>query len=91
MGRSLSDDKNGLVKRDRVEPGAGPARVPVGDFARRRGRPTDADPGGEPDVKVARGDDGTVQQITVRCPCGREIILQCEYFGRGDEDAKKLP
>jgi hypothetical protein len=91
MAEAFLGDKNGLVKKDRVVFDAGPARVPVGDLPRRRARPAGADAGGEPHVEVLKAEDGTVQQVTVRCPCGRQVTLQCDYLGRGDEDAKKSP
>ena len=40
----------------------------------------------EPHVDITREPDGTIEAITVRCTCGREITLHCEY---PDEGAKK--
>ncbi len=32
----------------------------------------------EPEVEVQRSGDA-IQSITVRCPCGETIVIQCEY------------
>lgn len=39
----------------------------------------------QPEVTVSKAEDGTIQSVTVRCTCGREIPLQCEYLGGGDK------
>ena len=74
-----------LLKQDRVALGQTAARVPAGQLPRPARRP--AEPDGEPEVRLIRADDGTVTQITVRCPCGRETTLDCQYpdHGEGDE------
>jgi hypothetical protein len=66
-----------LLKQNEVAPGAGTVSVPAAQLPRPREAP--AATGGQPEVKLVRGPDGTVQQIRVRCPCGRETTLQCEY------------
>jgi hypothetical protein len=81
--------RDGLFKRERVVFDQQPAGVPVGALPSRKGHAAGADLGTEPEVKVVKAADGTVQQIIVRCACGREITLHCEYFGRGDENAKQ--
>jgi len=37
----------------------------------------------EPHVDIVRGPDGTIEAITVRCTCGRETTLHCEYQEEG--------
>ena len=39
----------------------------------------------QPEVTASRAEDGTIQSLTVRCTCGREIPLQCEYLDGGDK------
>ena len=33
--------------------------------------------GPRPEVRLLQGDEG--DRIEVRCPCGRRIVLECEY------------
>ncbi len=92
MADSSVMGRDGLFKRDRVLFDRQPAGVPVQAPRPRRpcaeGAADGADCGSQAEVKVARAPDGTIQQITVRCACGREITLHCDYSGRGDDNAK---
>jgi hypothetical protein len=76
-----------LLKQDQVTLGQTAARVPAGQLPRPTRPP--AEPHGEPEVHLTRADDGTVIQITVRCPCGRETTLQCQYPDQGETDGNE--
>ncbi len=87
MADSSVMGRDGLFKRDRVMFDRQPAGVPVQAPRPRRPHAEGAE-GSQAEVQVAKAPDGTIQQITVRCTCGREITLYCDYSGRGDDNAK---
>ena len=84
-------DKDRLLTRDRIAVKTGRVRIPSGTsaVAGRAGRAPH--PSGEAQVDVVRGNDGTVESIVVRCPCGNVTTLQCRYaegvpdVGRGPQ------
>lgn len=41
---------------------------------------------GTPEIETTRSEEGLIQAITVRCPCGREITLNCDYLDDGGSD-----
>ena len=89
MAGASFTDSGPILKSDQVGIGSEPASIPVGALPQRRARAGGPDLAGEPEVKFTKAADGTVEQITVRCPCGREVTLQCEYPVRGGENAKQ--
>lgn len=91
MTDSSRTGRNGLLRREQVLFNQKPAAVPVGALPQRKRHSAAGDAPGEPEVRVTKAQDGTIEQITVRCPCGREITLQCEYLSRGDHNAKQSP
>lgn len=88
IGKATSMGKGGLLKQGTVAFGREAIKVPVGQMPARRHAPSAAHPEGEPEVQLIRAEDGSVRAITVRCPCGREISLQCEYLGDGGTNEK---
>ena len=86
MEQGFRAGRDGLLKEQKVSLGEQAVKVPVGQVPRKTQRMTGADAGPQAEVKTVRGEDGTVRQITVRCPCDREITLQCEYLGQGEQD-----
>ncbi len=85
MRRDMSRAKDGLLKGDAVRNG-GPVRIPAAPLPSPRPPERHDEEDGEPEVELHRGPDGAVSAISVRCPCGREITLQCEYLNGADED-----
>jgi hypothetical protein len=83
MGKTSNLSKGGLLKQGSVAIGREPVKVPVGHVPARRPAAPAAHPEGEPEVQLLRAEDGSVRAITVRCTCGREISLQCEYLENG--------
>lgn len=79
------NNQQGLLKQHAVAYRREAVKVPV---ARRNPRRPAPAAGGEPTVDLHRGPDGAVQAITVRCTCGKEITLQCEYLGEGGSDVQ---
>ncbi|MHC4481835.1 MAG: hypothetical protein ACYS1C_12835 [Planctomycetota bacterium] len=88
MADGLAGGRGGVLNAEQVVFDEAAVQVPVGELPRRMRLAPEAD-GAEPEVKLTRGDDGSVKQITVHCPCGREITLQCEYLAQGENDAKQ--
>jgi len=84
MQQGERSSRGRLLKQDRVVLGQSVARVPAGQLPRPT--PRSAQNGDEPEVHLVRAEDGTVTQITVRCPCGRETTLHCEYPDHGGDD-----
>jgi len=68
--------KDRLLTRERIAASGGPVRIPTG--ARPDARPAPPT-GGTAQVDLVRDDDGTVQAVVVRCPCGRVTTLECRY------------
>ncbi len=94
MRKSYASSGGGLLKQRGVDFDRKPVAVPVGNLPASAGRPAAGPPAkagspagehleGDPQVHLHRGEDGSVQAITVRCPCGREITMQCEYIDEG--------
>ncbi len=77
-----------VLTEDRIVVGREPVSVPSGRMPKPRKAPAPAETAHEPQVQAVTGPDGSVHSILVRCTCGREITLQCEYFADGGEDAK---
>ncbi len=48
-------------------------------------RPTGTGPA-QPEVIPVGAEDGKIDMITVRCTCGREITITCDYAQEGGED-----
>jgi len=80
--------KGGLLKQNEVAFAREPVTVPAGNIPARPPAADRAEPDadGRPEVRLHRAEDGTVRAITVRCPCGREVTLQCEYLDDGGKD-----
>lgn len=74
-----------LLKRHLVTDRAGGVDIPTGSAVPQRPVPIPAT--GDPGVEVVKAADGTIQRIIVRCPCGRETSITCEYPAQGEEDA----
>ena len=94
MHNAVRNRKGAILKEDQVVVRSAPVSVPPGDITRPRPRAADTAPGApdEPELNVIRAADGTIQSIHVRCPCGREISLQCEYVtDGGGEDEQAGP
>lgn len=90
MGEVCSDGRDRLLKGHRVVLNDEAARIPAPGLPGPRPAPSPQDgPAGRPEVHIVKADDGTVQKITVRCPCGRETTLECEYFPHGDNDEQQ--
>lgn len=89
MAEELPSRRDKLLKEHEVVFHEARANVPVGHLTHRKGRSPRSDAAGEAEVKVTKSADGTVEQITVRCACGREITIQCEYSGRGDDNGER--
>jgi hypothetical protein len=83
MTKAFNPGRGGLLKQGTVAIGREPIRVPVAHMPPRRPAAAAAHPEGEPQVQLHRADDGSVRAITVRCTCGREVTLQCEYLDEG--------
>ncbi len=72
---------NKLLKRRRVRHSRVVRKVPCGTPpAGEEDRDTSAEvPSGEPELEPIQDDEGTVTHIHVRCPCGRELMVECDY------------
>jgi len=82
MPKGSRRDKDGLLKADEVSTGGAPVPISPGELPPpSAGRPAAA--GEQARVEVVKDDDGAVRSIVVRCSCGREITLQCEYQDGG--------
>ena len=81
MQSPRANGRNALIERGHVTMAEGTAIVPAGSVPRPAAAPSAAQ---EPEVEVIRADDGTIRAITVRCTCGRQITLQCDYVEEGD-------
>jgi hypothetical protein len=89
MRKTFSRTRGGLLKQQAVAFGGEAVRVPAGAVpAPRPAPPAPGQPEGAPHVHLHRDEDGSVRSITVRCPCGREITLQCEYLDDGGTDER---
>ena len=73
-----------VLKQDRISLNQAAARVPAVELPRQQ--PPRPDSQGEPEVHLVKAKDGTVTRITVRCPCGRETTLDCQYPDQGETD-----
>ena len=82
MNDGPTNDRNGLLKGDQISVGGSSVSVPPGQLPHRRKAKPVTGPG-DPKIDVVRDDNGAIKQITVRCTCGREISLQCEYLSEG--------
>ncbi len=90
MAEACAEGRHRLLKRDDVALRPEAARIPAPGLPRPSpAAPPQQDAPGEPEVSIVKADDGTVQRITVRCPCGREMTLECEYFAQGEDDESK--
>jgi hypothetical protein len=82
--KASTSGRGSLLKQQTVAFGREPVSVPAGSVpARPPAVPAPGSLEGEPHVQLHRDDDGSVRAITVRCSCGREITLQCEYLDDG--------
>jgi len=83
MTQDRTQPDGSLLKGDQIVFQPVPLKVPVAGPA-----PASAprQPAGEPEVELTRAPDGTITAITVRCPCGRHVTLECEYSDRGGTD-----
>ncbi|KPK66191.1 MAG: hypothetical protein AMK73_00875 [Planctomycetes bacterium SM23_32] len=89
MTDASGDGRERLLKGHRVQVLQEAVQVPVGRLPVRQTAPEPSRGDvGEPEVQMVRADDGTIQQITIRCTCGRQTTLQCEYLTQGDADEK---
>lgn len=86
MAKRDSTGRECVLKESRVVFDGGVVSIPVGEVRPKRPPAPSADTDEQPDVKAVRSDDGTIEQITVRCPCGRETTIQCEYLVQGERD-----
>ena len=83
-------NRDAILSAGRVIVHAGKVRIPAGPTAQAdapsaaetpapAGRKAPAKPSDQPEVELVRGRDGVIRAIVVRCTCGRELRLQCEY------------
>ena len=93
MRKSHAHSRGGLLKQRSMDFDREPMPVPVSALpppARpsvpKPAAPADEHLEGDPQVHLHRAEDGSVRAITVRCPCGREITMQCEYIDEGGTD-----
>lgn len=89
VNKKTSGSRSGLLKRKSVTYGARQCPIPAESSEQERSRcapEPESRAEEEPSVELHRGPDGTVSAITVRCSCGNEITLQCEYLGEGGPD-----
>jgi hypothetical protein len=86
MAEGGSTGRECVLKETQVVFDDGVVSVPVGEIRRKRSPAASTDTDEQPEVKAVRNDDGTIEQITVRCPCGRETTIQCEYLVQGERN-----
>jgi len=85
MAEELLQGKARLLKGKHVTLGREPARVAIPETCARRGEASPArERRREMTVTPQRREDGTIEAITVRCMCGREITLMCDYQDGGE-------
>jgi len=89
MKNGLPSGEKRVIKADDVLLGEEAVQVPLREpqLVRAPDRPAE----GEPEVSATHAEDGTVQTIEVRCPCGRVTVLQCDYSEQGAEDEPEDP
>ena len=68
-----------VLDHDRVSFDAQACRIPVGEIPAAQPAAAPHEDGREAILDFLRAQDGTVEAIIVRCLCGRELTLQCEY------------
>lgn len=86
MENGLSNGRDPLVKAERTFVREEAVKIPAGSVPRTAPQPAPAD---DPEVSVVKADDGTIRVISVRCTCGREITLHCEYLREGGDDDRE--
>ena len=91
MRSDLRSANQPILKQQQVIVRGEPVAIPSGGTAPRAEAPAGPPASDKPDVQLIRADDGSVRSIRVRCACGREITLQCEYFADGGEHEKGTP
>ena len=74
-----------IVKAERVAYIEKVVTVPAGQIPREPLSQAQGKAQAQPEVTVSKAEDGAIQTVTVRCTCGREIPLQCEYLDGGDK------
>jgi hypothetical protein len=74
-----------LLKSDCVALKEQKVRVPSGEGQQYPDMNMSLGKGAEPQVDITRASDGTIEAITVRCTCGRETTLHCEYPDEGEK------
>ncbi len=80
---------NKLLKSEYIRLQKKAVRIPVGEAVCRQHKETPQKGRTQPEVDFVKAQDGTVQSITVRCTCGRDITLQCEYLEDGGENGQE--
>jgi hypothetical protein len=78
--------RGAILAHQRVVSLGEPVRVPSGQIPQHRPSTANSAGVGNAEVDVATDERGVVQSITVRCSCGREVTLKCEYLPEGDEN-----
>jgi len=88
MMESQSKGRARLLRRDRVA--LNPEAVHVAASPpKSRGGQSPEHVRAEPEIIPIRAEDGTIEMITVRCTCGRDIHISCDYLDEGGKDEKK--
>jgi len=88
MAKTPTKGKSRVLKHEEVEFSGEPVRVAVAKTALQEEAPGPSrQVRAEPEVVPERAEDGTIERITVRCTCGRETVINCDYLDEGgDQD-----
>ena len=75
-----TDQRGRLFKGGQTAVGREDVKIPAGRLPAPTRGARAAGGGQPPEIGTVLAADGTIEQITVRCSCGEEIVIQCDYL-----------
>ena len=87
MDETSAKGKGRLLKGDQISLSPDAVHVHVSQIKIHRPAKPQEPVRHAPEVSTARAEDGTIRTITVRCTCGREIQITCDYLDEGENNA----
>ena len=70
-----------VLKSSHLRSSGNKRKIPVAPDTGTNSRNEEAGEGleGEPELDLVKNDEGTVTHMHVKCPCGRELTVECDY------------